>query len=138
MTVKGGGGAIVFHRDDASGLAPYLQLIQQVKHGLRLRHLRVGDRLPTVRDVAAQLAINPNTVLKAYRQLEVERLLESRPGLGVFVAANLAGPSPEDQAELRGDLLDWLARARAAGLDAESIDALIADTIGRYASLGVA
>src|SRR5437899_2883364 len=97
-------GAIVFRRDLGSGLAPYLQLVQQVRHALRLGQLEVGDRLPTVRDVAAQLAINPNTVLKAYRQLETEGLVESRPGLGIFVARGLVGPSPQDQARLRREL----------------------------------
>src|SRR2546422_10012243 len=97
-------GAIVFRKDPRSGLAPYLQLVQQVKHALRLGQLQVGDRLPTVRDVAAELAVNPNTVLKAYRQLETEGLVESRPGLGIFVARVLAGPSPRDQARLRREL----------------------------------
>jgi GntR family transcriptional regulator len=118
---------IVFRKDSTSGLAPYLQLIQQVKHALRLGQLTVGDRLPTVREVAHQLAINPNTVLKAYRQMETEGLVESRPGIGMFVAANLAGPSPEDQASLRRELRHWLRVARGAGLDHESITALFID-----------
>src|SRR5487761_257249 len=119
-------GAISFRIDAASGLTPYLQLVQQTTHALRLGQLEVGDRLPTVRDVAAQLAINPNTVLKAYRHLEMQGLLESRPGTGVFVARELRGPSPQDQAALRRELLRWLGRAKDAGLDVEGMEALFA------------
>ncbi len=120
---------IVFHRDPTSGVAPYLQLVQQVKQASRLGRLKIGDRLPSVREVSAQLAVNPNTVLKAYRQLETEGLLESRPGLGLFVASTLEGPSPEAQARLRRELLRWLSRAREAGLDSDGIDALVATTL---------
>src|SRR2546430_303098 len=84
---------LTFHIENTSGLSPYLQLVQQITHALRLGRLKMGDRLPTVRDVASQVAINPNTVLKAYRHLEVQGLLVSRPGRGVFVARELAGPS---------------------------------------------
>src|ERR1700736_2741794 len=126
-------GAIAFRLDMTSGLTPYLQLTQQVTHALRLGQLKVGDRLPTVRDVAAQLAINPNTVLKAYRHLEVQGLLASRPGTGVFVAKELRGPSPQDQAALRRVLLRWLRTAKEAGLDAEGVEALFADTIRQHA-----
>jgi GntR family transcriptional regulator len=127
-------GAITFRLDTASGLTPYLQLTQQITHALRLGQLKVGDRLPTVRDVAAQLAINPNTVLKAYRHLEMQGLLASRPGTGVFVARELRGPSPQDQAALRRLLLRWLTQARAAGLDTEGMEALFADTIRHHAA----
>jgi GntR family transcriptional regulator len=114
-------------------LTQYLQLVQQVTHALRLGQLKMGDRLPTVRDVAAQLAINPNTVLKAYRHLEMQGLLESRPGTGVFVAMELRGPSSHDQAALRRELLRWLGHAKDAGLDAEGVQALFADTSRQYA-----
>ena len=129
---------LMFHRDPLSGLAPYRQLVQQVKRASRLGQLKIGDRLPTVRDVAAQLAVNPNTVLKAYRQLETEGLLESRPGLGLFVAANLSGPSLADQSKLQRELLRWLHRARGAGLDDEGIDALVASTVRLAAVEGAA
>ena len=76
---------IEFHLDARSGVAPYMQLIHQVRHALRLDLLREGDRLPTVKDVAAGLAINPNTVLKAYRELEYQGLVAARPGVGTFV-----------------------------------------------------
>ncbi|HEV2027987.1 MAG TPA: GntR family transcriptional regulator [Candidatus Dormibacteraeota bacterium] len=125
-------GAITFRLDTTSGLTPYLQLTQQVTHALRLGQLKVGDRLPTVRDVAAQLAINPNTVLKAYRHLEMQGLLASRPGTGVFVAKELRGPSPQDQAALRRSLLRWLNQASAAGLDTDGAQALFADTMRQH------
>lgn len=126
-------GAITLRRETASGLTPYLQLVQQITHALRLGQLKVGDRLPTVRDVASQLAINPNTVLKAYRHLEMQGLLESRPGTGVFVAKELPGPSPQHQASLRRELLRWLGHAKDAGLDTESMQALFADTLRQHA-----
>jgi len=119
---------ITFRLDSASGLVPYLQLVRQVKHALRLGLLEVGDQLPTVKEAVAQLAINPNTVLKAYRELEYEGLIERRPGQGTFVTRTLAGPSLASHAALRRDLLRWIRGAQEAGLDEESIDALFADT----------
>ena len=84
---------IEFHLNGRSGVAPYLQLIHQVRHALRLGLLREGDQLPKVKDVAAGLAINPNTVLKAYRELEYEGLAAARPGVGTFVTGTLGGGS---------------------------------------------
>src|SRR5215510_16265160 len=95
---------------------PYVQLVQQVKQALRVGLLEPGDQLPKVRDVALALAINPNTVLKAYRELEIEGLAEGRPGIGTFIRATLAGAWMANQAELRDDLVEWLDRAVAAGL----------------------
>jgi GntR family transcriptional regulator len=122
------GAVIEFHLDARSGVAPYLQLIHQVRQALRLGMLRVGDQLPTVKDVVARLAINPNTVLKAYRQLEYEGLAAARPGIGTFVTATLNGGSLADYQPLRADLGKWLAKARRAGLDDESIEALFQST----------
>jgi GntR family transcriptional regulator len=119
---------IEFHLSGRSGVAPYLQLIQQVRHALRLGLLREGDQLPKVKDVAAGLAINPNTVLKAYRELEYEGLVAARPGIGTFVTGTLRGPSLAAHEPLRRDLRRWLAKARGAGLDDESIEALFAST----------
>lgn len=128
-----------FQKDSSSPVAPYLQLVQQVSHALRLGRLRVGDRLPAVRDVAAQLAINPNTVLKAYRQLETLGLVEGRPGVGIFIARMLDGPSAEVRDSLRRELLAWLDRASAARLDADGIHALVDDAIWhRSSTAGVA
>ena len=119
---------IEFHLDSRSGVAPYLQLIHQVRHALRLDLLRQGDQLPTVQDVAAGLAINPNTVLKAYRELEYQGLVAARPGRGTFVTGTLSGSSLAAYAPLRRDLRRWLDRARGAGLEEESIEALFLST----------
>jgi GntR family transcriptional regulator len=90
--------------------------------------LREGDQLPKVKDVAAGLAINPNTVLKAYRELEYEGLAAARPGIGTFVTGTLDGGSLAAHGPLRRDLQRWLAKARRAGLDDESIEALFLST----------
>ncbi|WP_211343163.1 GntR family transcriptional regulator [Actinomadura pelletieri] len=119
---------IEFHLDSGSGVSPYMQIVRQVKHALRLDLLHEGDRLPTVKDVVAQLAINPNTVLKAYRELEREGLVEPRPGVGTFVTRTLAGDSLAAHGPLRKDLERWLVKARMAGMDDESIEALFMTT----------
>ncbi|MEU4741932.1 GntR family transcriptional regulator [Actinosynnema sp. NPDC023658] len=120
---------IRFHLDGKSGLSPYQQLVRQVRHALRLGLLREGDQLPKVKDVVADLAINPNTVLKAYRELEHDGLVAARPGVGTFVTATLPGTSPAALAPLRQDLRRWLAKARRAGLDEEGIEALFTTTV---------
>lgn len=119
---------IEFHLDTRSGLSPYQQLVQQVRHALRLGLLSEGDQLPKVKDVVASLAINPNTVLKAYRELEHDGLVSARPGVGTFVTATLNGTSFAVLGPLRQDLRRWLDRARKAGLDEESIEALLMST----------
>ena len=110
--------------DRRSGVSPYMQLVQQVKRAMLLGALEVGDQLPTLKEVVSKLAINPNTVLKAYRELEHEGLIESRPGVGTFVVETLAASSLDLHPRLRDALLDWLQEAREAGLDEESIEAL--------------
>ena len=115
---------IEFHLDGRTGVSPYLQIVQQVRHALRLGLLRQGEQLPTVKDVVAQLAINPNTVLKAYRELEHDGLVAARPGVGTFVTRTLTDTSLAAHGPLRQDLQRWLAKARLAGLDDESIEAL--------------
>jgi GntR family transcriptional regulator len=119
---------IEFHLDARSGVAPYRQLIHQVRQALRLGLLHQGDQLPKVKDVVAGLAINPNTVLKAYRELEYEGLVAARPGIGTFVTGTLDGGPLAAHQPLRRDLQRWLARARRAGLDDESIEALFDST----------
>jgi GntR family transcriptional regulator len=113
-----------FQLDDRSGVATYLQLAQQVRHALRLGLLEPGDRLPTAKQVVAKLAINPNTVLKAYRELEREGLVSARPGLGTFVRKSLARADLAEQAQLRADLTGWVRAARRAGLVDEDIEAM--------------
>ncbi len=120
---------IEFHLDPRSGVATYLQIVQQVKDALRLGTLDVGDQLPTVREVVADLAINPNTVAKAYRDLEREGLVVARQGRGTFVANTLAPASLRHHDELRAALERWLESALMAGLDEESVRALISATL---------
>jgi GntR family transcriptional regulator len=120
---------IDFHLDVRSGVAPYMQLVQQVRQALRLGLLGVGDQLPTVKDVVSKVAINPNTVLKAYRELEHEGLVSPKPGVGTFVTRTLSdGSSLSAHEPLRRELQTWLAKAQSAGLDAESIEALFMAT----------
>ena len=119
---------IEFSLDGRSGVSPYLQVVQQVRQAMRLGLLREGDQLPTVKDVVARLAINPNTVLKAYRELEREGLVAARPGIRPFVTRTLTDASLAAHEPLRKDLQRWLAKARLAGLDEESIDALFTST----------
>jgi GntR family transcriptional regulator len=119
---------IEFHLDSRSGVSPYLQIVQQVRQALRLDLLRQGDQLPTVKEVVGQLAINPNTVLKAYRELEHERLVSARPGVGTFVTGSLGGESLAAHGPLRLALQRWIVKARRAGLDDESIEALFRDS----------
>jgi GntR family transcriptional regulator len=115
---------IEFHLDSRSGVAPYLQLIQQVRHALRLGLLRAGDQLPTVKDVAGSLAINPNTVLKAYRELEYEGVAAAKPGVGTFVTKSVSDASIAAHQRLSLELSAWIHRAQQAGLDFEGIEAL--------------
>jgi GntR family transcriptional regulator len=115
---------IDFQLDDRSGVATYLQLAQQVRHALRLGMLGPGDKLPTAKEVVAKLAINPNTVLKAYRELEREGLVGARPGLGTFVLKTLSHHDLAEQTELRQELAHWVRTARRAGLVDEDIDAM--------------
>ena len=129
---------IEFHLDTKSGISPYMQLVRQVRQALRLGLLDVGDQLPTVKDVVGSIAINPNTVLKAYRELEHEGLVAARPGVGTFVTRTLSGESLASHGRLRRDLQRWLVKARGAGLDDESIEALFEDTFRSAAQAGVA
>ena len=129
---------IEFHLNTRSGLSPYQQIVQQVRHALRLGLLREGDQLPTVKDAVEQLAINPNTVLKAYKELEHAGLVAARPGIGTFVTRTFSDVSVAAHGPLREDLRRWLARARRAGLDDESIEALFQDTFRSSAGQDVA
>jgi GntR family transcriptional regulator len=119
---------IEFSLDSRSGVSPYLQVVHQVRRALRLGLLVEGEQLPTVKDVVSSLAINPNTVLKAYRELERDGLVAARPGVGTFVTRTLADSSLAAHEPLRRDLSRWLGKARSAGLDDESIEALFVST----------
>ena len=129
---------ITFYLDRQSGTSPYLQLVHQVRQALLLGVLRVGDQLPTVREVVGGIAINPNTVLKAYRELEHEGLIETKPGVGTFIVRTLAGTALSHHEDLRTSLREWLNRARVAGLDDQSIAALFNATMREKVQGGVA
>jgi GntR family transcriptional regulator len=134
---SGGGGSkpggspspVEFRLDPASGVPTYLQLVHQVEHALRLGYLKPGDQLPKVRDVVATLAINPNTVLKAYRDLEMKGLAAGRPGQGTFVQATLNQVALAELTGLRRSLVGWVASADGAGLDEDGIVALLTSVL---------
>ena len=127
-----------FHLDTRSGVAPYQQIVQQVRNALRLGFLDVDEKLPTVKEVVAAVAINPNTVLKAYKELEHLGLVAARPGIGTFVIRTLTDDSLAAHGPLRQDLMRWLEKARRAGLDEESIEALFRDVLWSTSAEGVA
>jgi GntR family transcriptional regulator len=120
---------IEFHLETRSGVPTYLQLVQQVRQAVRLGILDPGDQLPTVKEVVEKLTINPNTVLRAYRELDLEGLVEGRRGVGTFIARGQQPVPPNDVKTLRSSLQRWIDRARTAGLDDENIVALLADTL---------
>src|SRR3978361_2524166 len=103
---------IDFQPDAGSGVATYLQLVQQVHQALQLGLLAPGDQLPTAQQVVAKLAINPNTVLKAYRDLERSGLVRARPGQGTFIVASMPHTDPATQAKFLASMTTWLSKAR--------------------------
>jgi len=120
---------IDFRLDPASGVPTYLQLVHQVEHALRLGYLKPGDQLPKVRDVVAALAINPNTVLKAYKDLEGKGLAAGRPGQGTFIQATLSQVALPELSGLRRSLFGWLVDADTAGLDEDGVVALFTSVL---------
>jgi GntR family transcriptional regulator len=126
---RGSASPIEFRLDPASGVPTYLQLVHQVEHALRLGYLKPGDQLPRVRDAVASLAINPNTVLKAYKELETMGLAAGRPGQGTFIQATLSQVALPELTVLHRSLLGWLATADAAGLDEDGIVALFTSAL---------
>lgn len=129
---------IEFELDDRSGVATYLQLVQQVRQALRLGLLEPGERLPTAQQVVASLAINPNTVLKAYRDLERDGLVRARPGLGTFVVGTLASDDRSAQMRFLASMTEWLRSARSAGLGPDDIEAIYRTAIRRCFAEGAA
>lgn len=118
---------IDFYLDTKSGVSPYLQIVQQVRRALKLGLLHEGDQLPTVKEVVAQVAINPNTVSKAYRELEHEGLVTARAGVGTFISSTAGVVSNDVQVPIRHDMLTLIQRSRDVGLDDESIEAIFRD-----------
>jgi DNA-binding transcriptional regulator YhcF (GntR family) len=129
MTIDKEDSPIEFRLDPSSGVPTYLQLVQQVEHALRLGYLKPGDQLPKVRDVVAALTINPNTVLKAYKELEVKGLAAGRPGQGTFIQATLSQVTLPELSGLRRSMLSWLADASETGLDEDGIVALFTSVL---------
>ncbi|MFF9625673.1 GntR family transcriptional regulator [Streptomyces griseosporeus] len=125
------GDVVEYRIDRGSGVPAYVQIVEQTERALRMGTLRVGDKLPTAKEVVAACAINPNTVLRAYRDLEQAGLVELRRGLGTFVTRSLASPAAEDDT-LRAELSDWTARARAAGLERADILALVTAALDHH------
>jgi GntR family transcriptional regulator len=123
--------SISFQLNPGTGVPAYLQLAQQVKQALRMGILEIGDKLPTVKEVVSEVAVNPNTVMKAYWQLEHEGLVEGRQGVGTFVARRPAGPPPGTQLRLARNLERWVQTARDEGLDDEAIESLLRSTLSR-------
>ncbi len=123
-TQGGSSSPVEFRLDPSSGVPTFLQLVHQVEHALRLGYLKPGDQLPKVRDVVASLAINPNTVLKAYRDLELKGLTAGRPGQGTFIQATLSQVALPELTLLRRSLSRWLTAADGAGLDQDGMVAL--------------
>jgi GntR family transcriptional regulator len=112
-----------FHLDEASGVPVYRQIIDQVCGGLASGALMTGDQLPTVRQLAVDLAINPNTVVRAYRELELGGLIETHQGTGTFISTQkLPSADAERARQLRQIAGDAIARAGAAGF---TIDELV-------------
>ncbi len=129
---------IALRLDPGSGVSTYLQIVHQVRQAVQLGVLREGDQLPTVKEVVGALAINPNTVLKAYRELEHEGLAVGRPGVGTFITRTSTSPSPEEQTRLRAELGRWVNRATDAGLDIETMVGLLRSVVNQASGSAVA
>jgi GntR family transcriptional regulator len=129
MDIDKGNSTIEFRLDPSSGVPTYLQLVQQVEHALRLGYLKPGDQLPKVRDVVAGLTINPNTVLKAYKELETKGLTAGRPGQGTFIEATLRQVTLPEVSTLRRSMLAWLESAETIGLDEDGMVALFSNVL---------
>jgi GntR family transcriptional regulator len=123
---------IEFRIDRHSGVATYLQIVHQTEQALRMGMLEPGDKLPTAREVVEATAINPNTVLKAYRELERAGLVEARRGLGTFVRRSLGSAAADSP--LKADLDHWTRRAKEAGLDREDVAALFGNALEAHFS----
>lgn len=121
--------AIEFRLDPASGVPTYAQLVRQVEDALRLGYLAPGDQLPRVKDVVASLAINPNTVLKAYRELEHKGLAGGRPGQGTFVEQEVDIVPLRNVRALQHSLARWIATAVDAGLDEQDMGVLFTNAL---------
>ena len=116
---------IDYRIDRRAGVATYLQIVHQTKQALLLGRLQVGDQLPTAREVVSRTAINPNTVLKAYRELEREGLVQARAGAGTFVTRGLGRAEGTQDSTLGAALGEWVDQARRSGLARHEAEALM-------------
>lgn len=134
VTRQTNGTVISFSLDLPSGIPTYLQLVQQVEAALSLGYVVEGDQLPTVKEVVSSIAINPNTVLKAYRELESRGIAAGRPGIGTFIVASPRAINPNKMSALRKSLTSgWLRDAKKAGLSDEAIVALFNSAMAELA-----
>jgi GntR family transcriptional regulator len=126
----------IFTVDPRSGVPIYLQLIDQVKRGVALGALTSGEQLPTVKALALHLTVNPNTVARAYRDLERDGVIETSPGRGSFVrAASAALGDGQLRREVAEPLFDDAVRgAKGMGLDASAVREIIERVLGRWYS----
>lgn len=120
---------IILHLNTRSGVPPYLQIVQQIKHDIRMGLLKEGDKLPSVKEAVTMTTVNPNTVFKAYRELESQGLVKGQSGSGVFVLPPPTPPPPDVQANLAATIVEWVHTAREAGLDDEAIEAIFTTTL---------
>jgi GntR family transcriptional regulator len=119
--------------DPRSGVPIYLQIIEQIKRSIALGVLQAGEQLPTVKQLAMDLTVNPNTVARAYRELEREQVIETAPGRGSFVRSNGVTESPRVASEIGGDALDLALReAKSVGLGREEVRRLFEDALARW------
>jgi GntR family transcriptional regulator len=119
--------------DPRSGVPIYLQIIEQVKRSVALGVLQSGEQLPTVKQLAIDLTVNPNTVARAYRELEREEVIETAPGRGSFVRANGVSDSPRVAAEIGRDAFDVALReAKSVGLAREDVRELFEAVLERW------
>ncbi|MBP2367388.1 GntR family transcriptional regulator [Pseudonocardia parietis] len=127
---------IEYRIDRRSGVAAYLQIVRQTKEALLLGVLQAGDQLPAAREVVEATAINPNTVLKAYRELERDGLVEAKRGVGTFIRSDAVAAGPAASSPLRAEIEGWAARAVADGLSREESEALVRAALDRHYELG--
>jgi GntR family transcriptional regulator len=119
--------------DPRSGVPIYLQITEQIKRSVALGILQVGEQLPTVKQLALDLTVNPNTVARAYRDLERDGVIETAPGRGSFVRANGVAEGPKVAAEIGGDALDVALReAKSVGLTPVQVRELFDAALERW------
>lgn len=124
--------AMLNHIDPKSALPIYRQIIEQIRRSVAAGLLAPGDQLPSVRDLASRLLVNPNTVARVYRDLERDGLLETRRGQGTYIAASATALIESERRRLIADQLEAAARdIRAFGISEEAAVQMLRDILGR-------